>query len=53
MAKKATGVEAYIAQFPAGVQSILEKMRETIRRAAPDAEETIGYRMPASDSTGS
>ena len=40
-------MEAYIAQFPAGVQRILKKVRQTIRRAAPDAEETISYQMPA------
>src|SRR2546422_10488641 len=27
-------------------QSILEKMRQTIKRAAPEAEETISYQIP-------
>ena len=39
-------VEEYIAGFPKDVQKILEKIRSTIRKAAPDAEETIKYRMP-------
>jgi uncharacterized protein YdhG (YjbR/CyaY superfamily) len=29
------------------VRRILKKIRATIRKAAPDAEETISYRMPA------
>lgn len=45
--KKAKDIDGYISQFPAGVQVILEKVRETIRHAAPEAEETISYMMPA------
>ena len=40
-------VDQYIATFPAEIQMILEKVRETIRDAAPDARETISYQMPA------
>jgi len=40
-------IDEYIETFPRDVQSILEKMRQTIRKAAPEAEETISYRMPA------
>jgi uncharacterized protein YdhG (YjbR/CyaY superfamily) len=40
-------VSGYIAQFPAEVQDILETVRATIRKAAPEAVETISYRMPA------
>jgi uncharacterized protein YdhG (YjbR/CyaY superfamily) len=49
MAKSAPpkDIDNYISQFPADVQAILEKVRETIRRAAPDAKETISYMMPA------
>ncbi|MGH2930556.1 MAG: iron chaperone, partial [Solirubrobacteraceae bacterium] len=36
----------YIGSFPADVQTILERVRRTIRSAAPDAEETISYQMP-------
>ncbi|HZN34425.1 MAG TPA: DUF1801 domain-containing protein [Pirellulaceae bacterium] len=44
---KPKDIDAYFAQFPAGVQRILKKVRQTIRRAAPDAEEVISYQMPA------
>ena len=39
-------IDEYIAGFPQDVQEILEKMRLTIRKAAPDAEETIKYQIP-------
>ncbi len=39
-------IDEYIAGFPGDVQEILEKIRMTIRKAAPDAEETISYQMP-------
>ena len=39
-------IDDYIAGFPAEVQEILEKIRSTIRKAAPDAKETINYGIP-------
>ncbi len=39
-------IDEYIANFPEDVQAILEKLRSTIRAAAPQAEETISYQMP-------
>lgn len=39
-------IDEYIAGFPDDVQKILEKIRITIRKAAPDAEEAISYQMP-------
>ncbi len=39
-------IDEYIAGFPPDIQAILEKIRATIRDAAPDAEETISYQMP-------
>jgi uncharacterized protein YdhG (YjbR/CyaY superfamily) len=45
--KKPTDIDGYISQFPADVQASLQAVRETIRRAAPGAEETISYQMPA------
>lgn len=39
-------IDKYIANFPNEVQEILERIRATIREAAPDAEETISYQMP-------
>ncbi len=41
-----TTIDEYIAGFPPDVQAILEKVRATIRKAAPGAGETIKYRMP-------
>ena len=40
-------IDGYISQFPADMQAVLRDVRETIRRAAPEAEETISYQMPA------
>ena len=39
-------IDEYIAGFPPEVQDVLKKIRETIKRAAPDAEEKISYQMP-------
>jgi len=39
-------IDEYIAGFPPEVQAILQKIRLTIKKAAPDAEETISYQMP-------
>jgi uncharacterized protein YdhG (YjbR/CyaY superfamily) len=40
-------IDEYIAAFPPDIQAILSRIRETIRAAAPEATETISYRMPA------
>lgn len=39
-------IDEYIAGFPDDVRKILEKIRATIRKAAPDAEEAIKYQLP-------
>ncbi len=39
-------IDEYIASFPEVVQAVLEKVRQTIKDAAPEAEETIKYQMP-------
>jgi uncharacterized protein YdhG (YjbR/CyaY superfamily) len=39
-------IDEYIAGFPDDVQAILKKIRMTIRKAAPDAQETISYQIP-------
>ena len=44
--KPYTTIDEYIAMFPDDVQRILNELRQTIRAAAPDAEETINYQMP-------
>jgi uncharacterized protein YdhG (YjbR/CyaY superfamily) len=39
-------IDEYIAGFPQDVQEALQKIRGIIRKAAPDGEEAIKYRMP-------
>lgn len=39
-------IDEYIDGFPADVQKILRKIRATIKKAAPEAEETIKYGIP-------
>jgi len=46
MIKKFKTMDEYIKTFPKDVQSILEKMRQTIRKATPEAVEAISYQMP-------
>ena len=41
-----TSIEAYIATFPKDVQKTMKQLRETIKAAAPQAEEKISYQMP-------
>ena len=45
-------VEEYIATFPKTVQLELEELRQAIKEAAPEAEETISYQMPAYKQNG-
>jgi uncharacterized protein YdhG (YjbR/CyaY superfamily) len=44
---KPKNIDEYIAAFPPEVQAILERIRLTARKAAPAAQETISYGMPA------
>ncbi len=46
-AKTYKNVDEYISTFPKNVQPILQKLRQTIKEAAPEAEEVISYQMPA------
>ncbi|MHB1454901.1 MAG: iron chaperone [Saccharofermentanales bacterium] len=39
-------IDEYIAQFPPDIQMKLNKLREVIRIAAPEATEKISYAMP-------
>ncbi len=39
-------IDEYIAEFPDDVQEILQRVRATIKEAAPDAQEAIKYRLP-------
>lgn len=39
-------IDEYITGFPKDVKVILQKIRNTIKRGVPDAEETIKYGIP-------
>jgi uncharacterized protein YdhG (YjbR/CyaY superfamily) len=41
-----TTVDEYISAFPADIQKVLQKVRETIRKVAPTARERISYNLP-------
>ena len=53
--KKVTfsSIDEYIGTFPENVQKIMEQLRTTIRRAAPEAGEKISYNMPTFTLNGS
>ncbi len=40
-------VDEYMARVPAKFRTALQRLRKTIKAAAPDAEEVISYQMPA------
>lgn len=44
--QKAKTVDEYIAMYPGNVQSILKKLRQTIRESASGAQEVISYQIP-------
>jgi uncharacterized protein YdhG (YjbR/CyaY superfamily) len=39
-------IDEYLNTFPKEVQDILEKLRQTIQKAAPEATQTINYGIP-------
>jgi len=43
---KFSDIDTYISSFPEEIQKILGELRATIRKAAPEAKETINYGMP-------
>ncbi len=48
--KRASGpktVDEYMARVPPKFRTALQRLRKTIKGAAPDAEEVISYQMPA------
>ena len=47
-----TSVEDYLAALPEESRAALEKLRKTIKAAAPEATETISYQMPAFKDNG-
>ena len=40
-------VDAYISSLPPDVQAILQRIRSIVHKVAPQAQEAIGYGMPA------
>ena len=46
-ATKFKTVDEYLSTFAPNTKSMLKAMRETIKQAAPKAEEVISYNMPA------
>ena len=44
--------DEYIARFPIEVGAILESIRLTVKRLAPDAQETISYGIPTFNLNG-
>jgi uncharacterized protein YdhG (YjbR/CyaY superfamily) len=45
-------IDEYIATWPADIRAKLLSMRETIKKAAPKAEEAISYNMPTFKQNG-
>lgn len=43
----AASIDEYIAAFPPDVQAMLQKIRTTVAKAVPKAQEKISYRIPA------
>jgi uncharacterized protein YdhG (YjbR/CyaY superfamily) len=46
MARQFQTIDEYIGTFPEAVQHILNELRQTIKEAAPEAQETINYQIP-------
>ena len=40
-------IDEYIEKFPTDVRQILQKIRTTVAKAVPQAQEKISYRIPA------
>jgi uncharacterized protein YdhG (YjbR/CyaY superfamily) len=39
-------IDEYIASFPTEIQAVLEQLRQTVKKAAPEAQEKISYQIP-------
>ena len=44
---KFKSVDEYLSAFPVRTKKVLQQVRSTIKKAAPNAEEVISYNMPA------
>ena len=47
-----TTIDEYISTFPGEIQAVLEKVRQAIQKAAPEAAETISYGIPTFNLNG-
>jgi uncharacterized protein YdhG (YjbR/CyaY superfamily) len=47
MMDKPKSTDEYITSFPKETQILLQKVRKSIKNAAPEADETISYGIPA------
>lgn len=47
MAKKPSSIDQYLAALPSDQRKVLDRLRRTIKSAAPNAEECISYGVPA------
>src|SRR5216684_7792439 len=45
-------IDGYISTFPADIQAVLEKVRQAIQKAAPEAAETMSYGIPTFNLNG-
>jgi uncharacterized protein YdhG (YjbR/CyaY superfamily) len=45
-------IDEYLATVPNEARAALERLRQTIKAAAPEAEETISYRIPTFKQNG-
>ena len=45
-------IDDYVSGFAPDVQGVLQRIRSTVRKAAPAAEEMISYQMPAFTQNG-
>jgi uncharacterized protein YdhG (YjbR/CyaY superfamily) len=52
MKNEYSDIDGYIRTFPENIQLLLRQIRKTIKQAAPAAEESIGYGMPAFKTNG-
>lgn len=52
MIKQPETVDEYLKSFSPELQMKLQQLRQTIKKAAPLAEETISYQMPAFKQSG-
>ncbi len=50
--KQFATIDDYISSFPPPVQEVLQRVRQTIHKAAPQASETLSYNMPTFDLNG-